>query len=76
MVKREWSPKPPYKLHPAGRKRSNIFSASHQGISILTRKLLNAGKGSRIKESLVPNTHSVQAFPVHSQQDIFKLSLA
>lgn len=52
MLKIQESSKGPYKLHPAGRKGANMLSVSHQDIFILTRKLLNVGKGSKIKDSV------------------------
>lgn len=46
----------PNQQHPAGRKGANTLSAHHQEIFILTRKVLNVGKGSNIRDHLA-NKH-------------------
>lgn len=56
MVSRQLSSKPPNQLHPAGRKGANTLRAHHQEMFILTRKVLNVGKGSSIRDHLA-NKH-------------------
>lgn len=46
----------PNQPHPAGRKGANTLSAYHQEIFILTRKVLNVGEGSKIRDHLA-NKH-------------------
>lgn len=40
----------PNQPHPAGRKGANTLSAYHQEIFMLTRKVLNVDKGSKIRD--------------------------